>query len=241
MIEKTNAVVLRTTKYSESSIILKAFTEKFGMRSYLIRGVRKRNSKYSMNFFQALNILEMLVYERENRNLQNIKEIKLQISLTSHSFDIKKTAIASFLNELILHAIKEEEANQKMFDFIYQSIIFLNKSESGFHNFHLWFMIRFARYLGFKTMSNFAPLNSAVFDLQEGKYTDQQLPDAISIQPPYSSFFSALQNDDKYGSDLKLNRKARQVLIHKMLLYYQLHLPNFPTLKSTEVLSELMD
>jgi DNA repair protein RecO (recombination protein O) len=97
MIEKTNAVVLRTTKYSESSIILKAFTEKFGMRSYLIRGVRKRNSKYSMNFFQALNILEMLVYERENRNLQNIKEIKLQISLTSHSFDIRKTAIAKFL------------------------------------------------------------------------------------------------------------------------------------------------
>ncbi|MCK5776981.1 MAG: recombination protein O N-terminal domain-containing protein, partial [Bacteroidales bacterium] len=57
MIEKTKGIVVKTTKYSETSLVVKIFTEAFGMRTYLVRGVRKRKSKNGLNLFQPLSIL----------------------------------------------------------------------------------------------------------------------------------------------------------------------------------------
>ena len=47
MTESTNGICLHHYKYSESSVIVKIFTEKFGLKSYIIKGVRSKKSKNS--------------------------------------------------------------------------------------------------------------------------------------------------------------------------------------------------
>ena len=241
MLEKTKAIVVKVTKYSESSIILKAFTEEFGMRTYMVRGVRKRKSKTPMSLFQPLSLLEMVVYEKENRDIQNVKEIKAHKLFSNIPYEIKKSSMAVFLNEVIAKSIGEEEKNQNIFDFIYQSILFLDEAETSYENFHLWFMTQFTRFLGFKSLSNFHNENQKVFDLQEGKYTNIILPDSISILPPLSQFFFQIQTDEQFGSGVLLNRKSRIELLIKLQQYYQFHLPGFDDLKSLSVLIEVMD
>jgi len=241
MLEKTKAIVVKTTKYSESSIILKAFTEAFGMRTYMVRGVRKRKSKTPMSLFQPLGIVDMVVYEKEGRDIQNVKEIKAHTIFKSIPYEIKKSSMAVFLNEVILKSIGEEEKNQNIFDFIYQSILFLDEAEESYYNFHLWFMTHFTRFLGFKSATNYDAQKQNVFDLQEGKYCGIPLPDSISIQPPLSQSFYDIQNDKRFASDIKLNRKIRSSLILKLQQYYQFHLPVFSDLKSLNVLMEVMD
>ena len=45
MLEKTRGIVMHTTDYSESSVVVKIFTEAFGMQSYLVNSVRKPKAK----------------------------------------------------------------------------------------------------------------------------------------------------------------------------------------------------
>ncbi len=241
MLETTKAIVLKTTKYSETSLIVKAFTENFGMRTYMIRGVRKKKSKTPMSLFQPLSILEMVVYEKEGRDIQNVKEMKPHILFKTIPYHIKKTSIALFLNELILKSIGEEEENHTVFSFIYQSIVFLDEADEAYENFHLWFMTHFTGFLGFKSSSNYDAQKQNIFDLQEGRYTSLVLPDSISIQPPLSHAFSSLQQDEYYGNHVSFNRKLRLQLLLKLQQYYQFHLPGFSDLKSLSILTEVMD
>ncbi|MEM6299010.1 MAG: recombination protein O N-terminal domain-containing protein, partial [Bacteroidota bacterium] len=64
---KTKGIVFTFFKYKETSIICRIFTEKFGVRSYMIKGIRKKKS--TIAFYQPLTQLELLVTERENRDI----------------------------------------------------------------------------------------------------------------------------------------------------------------------------
>lgn len=241
MLEKTKAIVVKTTKYSESSIILKAFTETFGMRTYMVRGVRKRKSKTPMSLFQPLSILDMVVYEKEGRDIQNVKEVKAHLLYKSIPYEIKKSSMTIFLNEVILKSIREEEKNLNIFEFIYQSLLFLDEIDNNYQNFHLWFMTHFTRFLGFKNASNYDAQKQNIFDLQEGRFCSIPLPDSISIQPPLSQKFHEIQNDKQFGSSVIFDRTKRMNLLLKLQQYYQFHLPGFSDLKSLGILMEVMD
>ena len=50
MTESTNGICF-SYKYSESSVIVKIFTEKFGIKSYIMKGVRSKKSKNKLIFY----------------------------------------------------------------------------------------------------------------------------------------------------------------------------------------------
>jgi len=238
MIEKTKGIVVKTTKYSETSLVVKIFTEAFGMRTYLIRGVRKRKSRNSLNLFQPLSILDLVVYETPGRNMQNTKEIKFDYIYSNLLYDIKKSSILIFLNELIYKSIKEEEPNAQLFQYVYHSLIYLDEMDRNFQNFHLVFMLQLSRYLGFSPSDNFTNQLQS-FDMQEGDYTVSKIHESLVIQPPYTQLFYSLSKNSTFGADLKITIEERQVLTKKILEYYQIHSPGFMEMKSLDVLSEV--
>ena len=239
MIEKTIGIVVKATKFSETSLIVKVFTEAFGMRTYMVRGVRKKKSRTPINLFQPLSILDMVVYEKPGRDIQNIKEIKAGYFYSSIPYEISKSSIVIFLNELVFKSVKEEEPNPKLFQFIYHSLVYLDEVESGYQDFHLSFMLLLTRHLGFAPSTNFLP-NQEIFDLQEGRYTSLKLTEAITINMPLSKYFFILSQNINYSKQVNISRIERQVLIEKILIYYQLHLPSFSEMKSFDVLSEVL-
>ena len=78
MLHKTKSIILKTVKYGETSLIVAAYTELFGIQSYLVNGVRTSSKKGSgkANLFQPGSILELIVYHNDLKNLQRIKEFK---------------------------------------------------------------------------------------------------------------------------------------------------------------------
>ncbi len=40
MIHKTKGIVLKTVKFGETSLVVTAFTEMFGLQSYMVNGIR---------------------------------------------------------------------------------------------------------------------------------------------------------------------------------------------------------
>ncbi len=60
MLTTTRGIVLHHFKYSEKSIIAKIYTEKFGLQSYIINGVRSAKSKNKAVYLQPLSLGEIM-------------------------------------------------------------------------------------------------------------------------------------------------------------------------------------
>ena len=149
MIFKTRGIVFRFTKFKETSIIVTIFTEQFGLQSYIVNGVRSKTAKNKIALYQPLTLLNLVVYHRENANIERIKEISCLHPYRSLTADVKKSTLAMFINELLNKTVKEESHAGEVFQFICDSLITLDALGEGYENFHLVFMLKLSRYLGF--------------------------------------------------------------------------------------------
>ncbi|MCH7535011.1 MAG: DNA repair protein RecO, partial [Bacteroidetes bacterium] len=166
MLYNTKGLVIKYIKYSETSIIATIYTEIFGMQSYFLNGVRSKKSKIKINALQPLSCLDLVVYHKENKNLNRIKELILH-PYQSIPNNVYKTSMVFFIAEIIQKSVKEEEHNIDLFEFLESSIKLLDLQESNFSNFHLLFLIKLSRFLGFYPQGVFSE-KSKYFDMQNG-------------------------------------------------------------------------
>jgi DNA repair protein RecO (recombination protein O) len=169
MLHKTRGIVLHTVKYSETSLIVKVYTEAFGIQSYMVKGARNPKSKLRPILFQPLTLLELVAYHKERNTLQSIKEIRLAHPYQSMPFDIRKSSIALFLNEVVYRSVGEEESNPALFEFLWSSFLLLDAVEEPFMHFHLLFTIKLTKYLGFHPR-NTRTDEHCFFNLSEGTF-----------------------------------------------------------------------
>ena len=113
MLIKTKGIIFQTRKYSETSIIADVYTEEKGFRKYIISGVRKKNAKVSASLLQVMSIVDLVVYERPDRDLTRIKEIKPAYLYRSIPFEVRKGAVGLFMIEVARKTIREVEENKR--------------------------------------------------------------------------------------------------------------------------------
>ncbi|RZK72244.1 MAG: DNA repair protein RecO, partial [Pedobacter sp.] len=101
MLHKTRGIILKTTLYSESSVVVQIFTEKFGIQSYMINGVKKPRAKISMNMLQPLHLVDMVVYHKHNTSIQRVSELRPSPVYSSIPYNIVKSTVTQFLNEVL--------------------------------------------------------------------------------------------------------------------------------------------
>ena len=160
MLHKTRGIVFKVTDYSESSVVVQIFTEKFGLQSYLINGVKKPKSKIKLNSLQPLHLLDMIVYHKTSGNIQRVSELRHQPVFQSIPYDIVKSSITMFLNEVLYKSLRQHEPDEVLFEFLFHAIEILDSLNAGLANFHLYFLLRLTRFLGFypdKTLASQQP------------------------------------------------------------------------------------
>ncbi len=241
MLINTRGIVLQQFKYSETSLIIKIYTEELGLQSYIVKGIRSQTSKQKLAYFQPLSLVDMVVYYRENKQLQKIKEIKSSYAWHHIPFSVNKQTVLLFLDEILYKTLREESPNKKLFSFIYDSLHWFDIEEDNFLNFHLFFLLQFSRYLGFSPKLNNNKSIPEFFDLQEGVF--------ISVEPLHPYFIRGLitrdlhfllhQNIDTV-KNLKFDTTRRRNLLDTIITYYQLHLPEIGIFKSLRVLTDVM-
>lgn len=239
MLHKTRGIVFKTTDYSESSVIVQVFTEKFGLQSYLVNGARKPKARIRMNMLQPLHLLDMVVYHKPAGNIQRIAELRNLPVFESIPYDVVKSSLAIFLNEVLYKSVRHHSADERLFEFLFHSIEILDTIGAGLANFHLWFMMQLSRYLGFYPDRSRA--GAAYFDLRDGVFTNL-LPSHIHIiQGDTIKYFSNLLLCSlEEFSQLKLTHTSRKELLEKMLEYYSLHIDSFGEVRSHHVLEEVL-
>ncbi|MBU0695218.1 MAG: DNA repair protein RecO [Bacteroidetes bacterium] len=241
MLHKTKGIVLKITDYAENSIIAKILTQKFGMQTYMINGVKKPKAKIRLNMLQPLHLLDMVVYHKPNGNMQRISDARSEPILQTIPYDILKSSLVMFINEMIYKSVKEQHEDEMMFEFIFKSIEWLDAADEGITNFHLIFLSKLTRFLGFyPDMSTIE--KSAFFDLKHGVFTRQQPSHIYLIEEQFIKkwidlFLWPLDDFNQF----KLDQKSRKYFIKKLIDYYTLQIENFGEVKSHLILEEVLE
>ena len=239
MYHKTRGIVLHCIKYSETSVIAKIYTEKLGLQSYIVKGVRAAKSKSKAAMLQPLTLLEMEVSHRENKGLQFIKEFHRAFVYQSIPFDAMKSTVSFFVLEVISKTIREHEPNEELFEFLFEAFCALDAEKKLNPDFHLIFLLQLSRYLGFAPHGNFSEQN-CMFEMGEGIFTTQGNSMYLLSKKESALLSNLLELNLFENSPLKISRGERKQLLRNLLKSYQLHLENF-SLKSPEILEAILD
>jgi len=240
MLHKTRGIVFKTTDYGESSVIVQVFTEKFGLQSYMVNGAKKPKAKIARNMLQPLHLLDMVVYHKNTGNVQRIAELKNSPALQTIPYDVIKSCVAMFLNEVLYKAVRQQSADENLFGFVFSAIEWLDHQTAGLANFHLLFLIQLTRYIGFYP-DRYLAGDADYFDLKNGVFCRYKPDSTLYLSPPHTQNFTALlQCSFENILQLKLSNDDRRYLIQKLLEYYTLHIEGFGNIRSHEVLEEVL-
>ena len=241
MLIKTKGIIFRAIKYSETSIITDIFTEQKGLRTYIISGVRKKNARVSASLLQVMSLVDLVVYHRDDKEMTRIKEIKAAHVYQSLPFDITKISVGQFMLELTRKAIREPEENIPLFNFVFKNFQFLDETQLSFSNLHLYFMMQLTGYLGFQPTNNFSKSNS-FFDLREGIFVGERAMHGYFLDEEKSQIVHEILNSNLMTiHEIKMTRETRKELLKKLIIFYRLHIENFPDLNSHQILEEVLE
>jgi len=220
--------------------VVQIFTEKFGIQSYLINGVKKPRAKIGMNILQPLHLLDMVVYHKAAGNIQRAAEIRQTPVFLTIPYDIVKSSLVMFLNEVLYRSIKQQTADEVLFEFLFHAIEILDRMEKGVLNFHLYFLLRLTRFLGFYPDITEAA-GASYFDLSNGCFTKHIPPHSSIIEQPLTAvWLKILQSNFDNLHSLQISTTDRRILLTKILDYYRLHIESLGPIKSHLVLEEVL-
>jgi DNA repair protein RecO (recombination protein O) len=241
MLHKTRGIVFKITDYSESSVVAQIFTEKFGLQSYMINGVKSPRAKISRNVLQPLYLLDMVVYHKPSGNMQRISEIRQTPVFQTIPYDVVKSSLMMFLDEVLFKSVRQHSADETLFEYIFHSIELLDRMTHGVANFHLFFLLRLTRFLGFYPDLR-KDRNSEYFDLKAGSGSDSRPVHPFILEAPYTFYWRDLLklNAGDIGS-VDISHNERKFLLEKLLDYYRLHVDNFGEIRSHRVLEEVLN
>ena len=239
MLTKTTAIVLHNIKYGDSKMIVDMFTRAHGRTSFVVAIPRSAKSKIRKQLFQPLAMLSLEYDFRPKAQLQKLREASILHPYSSLPFAIDKLTVGMFIAEFLYHSLYGEQANALMFDYISDSLLWFDSAPSPVANFHLVFMMRLCRFLGFYPNLEDYSVGS-VFDLRSGSFS-RSVPQHRDFLDACESSLMSLMLRMNYSTMhlFRMSREQRNRLLDVIICYYRLHIPSFPEMKSLDVLRNL--
>ena len=113
-------------------------------------------------------------------------------------------------------------------------------AEEGHANFHLVFLLKLARFLGIAPNME-AYSDGDLFNLTDGHFIPYGIAsDTVMSAHDARLLFLLSRATYETMGDIAMNRHDRARMIHYLATYYALHIANFPTLQSLEILQQLL-
>lgn len=235
MLVKTEAVVLSALRYQEKSLIVKCFTQDFGLKTYFIRNAfAVKNKGLNSAYFQPLNLLLLEANHKNKSSLEYINELKLLYPYQTVAVNFLKNTVCIFLAEVLSNSIKEEQQNADLYLFIKTALVWFDQHEFT-PDFHLWFLLNTSKYLGF--YPDDSHLSLPYFNPYEGSFTLNYTPNCLDVAE--TDIFKKVFSISITSTQSILSNAERKLILQTLLNYYTIHVVGFKQIKSVEVLVEL--
>ena len=238
MIEKTSAIVINTLKYGDTSLIATCYTQKSGIKTYMLKGILKaKKAKIKTAYFQPLMQLNITANHNNKGHLHTIRDAEVANFYQSIYTNIKKQTIALFLAEILYYSIKEEEHNGQLYSYLETSFLWLDTHDKV-SNFHLLFLLNLTKYLGFYPETN--NVNAPYFDVINGIFSQSLRIGAVSGNN-LKQFKKLLGINFDVLANVNFNAEERQAVLSILIQYFELHLSGFKRPKSMDILKSVFN
>jgi DNA repair protein RecO (recombination protein O) len=239
MIESTKAIVLHQIRYSDSGIIIRFFTCKFGRMSCMVRGMGNRKAGKNKALFQPMSVLDLSLSYKESREIQTIRDFSPSYSPVAIWSDIMKCTVAIFLGEVLTSVLREESPNEPLFRFIEDSIKYFDQCSEDIANFHLAFMAGLTGFLGFEPSGGIFT-GTKYFDMLNGQFVNHPPSHRHFANPEISGILSELFScSPEEAYKIALKGSMRNEILDTLVNYFSLHLPGIKKINSLEVLRQV--
>ena len=232
MEQRTKGIVFQAIKYKDNQIIAKIFTERYGLKAFIVRSGKSAKTSV-MPLLQPLSIVELTTHTKENSSLLQLKQLRLATPFSDIPFNPIKSSIVLFLDEILTKTIAEDYQNDDLFTFIEYAL-----HTHEIKNFHLWYLMELSRHYGF--YPSIEDHSDMYFDFNTGSSQD--------FKPSHPNFLEGKSKelwfklvDQKFEdiSQIPLTSEDRRKMLEQLVKYIQLHLENLREIKSLDVLREL--
>lgn len=235
----TKAIVLSSLKFGESSLIVTCFTQKEGLKSYLLRGILKPKKKgIKAAYFQHLTQLNIVANHNLKGTLNTIKEVHIVNPYKTIYSNIIKQTIVLFLSEILVNTVKEEEKNEGFYHFLETALVWLDVHDK-IANFHILFLLNLTRFLGF--YPDITDITKAGFHLQEGFFTNNTHEKNVISGNQIYQFKKCLGINFDTLENVSFSKKERQLVLQILIRYFELHLDGFRKPKSLAILESVFN
>ena len=240
MLVKTNAIVISTVKYGDSSLITRCYCKELGLKSFMLKGIlTSKKGGLKKSLFQPLNLINIStqIKNQSNQKLNFIREGSLNVHFKEIPLRIKKNAIALFISEVISRVIYEEgNPNIALYSFLENSIMRLEKDEFS-PVFHLKFLTLLSDQLGF--YPNLMSQEKEFFDIESGCFCENSNSKYAVGGETIRAFKELLGINFDDIVQIKISNTLRIKVLDFLIDYFNIHLPRFGKIKSIAVLHEI--
>ena len=203
-------IVLHTLKYGDTSLIVHGYTKEEGRVSFILR--------VSLH---PLSIVNYVASKNMKGSMSYLREFSPKYRLHSIREDFDKISIAMFISELLYRTLLHSERDEELYDFLEDAVLRLEAFEGSPANFHLWFLARYAAFLGF-------PFERG-FNLDYNPFTPQQTARLRTLHE--ASFEEAMV--------MAMTGAERKELIEAVIRWLEYHTGSRIELRSISVLHQL--
>lgn len=227
------AISLLNHKYGEESIIAKILTEEYGLVSYSVKRGRSKKSKNKISLLQPMSLINISAQKNQKNEIQFLKEISVSHSLINSYLNINKQLLRIFMAEVLQKILVSNEKDKRLFEFIWQEIIKLDKLEKIHSNYALNYLLVLTYQLGFYPSTE--NIEFDFFDLEKASFVEIKKNEEMIIKGENLLYFKTLLKD----SEIKIPYKNRKELLKIILKYYKCHYYNLDNMKSLDVIDEM--
>jgi len=230
---KSRAIPLTYIKQGNSSIISKILTEEKGLQTFIVKGIRSKNSKKKLSYFEPLKLLNIDANFNTKQSLQYLGDVTIAANFDSTANKMHKNFIGFFIAEVSSKVLQENEQNTMLFNFIWDTAIKLYGPEKTDPNFALKYLLNLSKFLGFYPSS--AEINKPFFDLESGGFSDKKNSMIICLDKQKSSYLKTLLNNQK----INIPQEQKSEFLKELLHYYKLQHYNLDGITSHLIIETL--
>lgn len=144
---RTEAIVLRSINYGETSQIITLFTREKGKITVMAKGARRPKSSFGSTL-QPMAYTQVVFYYKPTRDMQTLSESAHVEPFHALGRDLEKIGIGLRVVELVYALLEAEDAQPEVFALLLQVLRRLNETSSRIANVWPYFQLRLARALG---------------------------------------------------------------------------------------------
>ncbi len=145
---RSEAIVLRSLEYGETSQIVTILTQEKGKLTVMAKGARRPNSAFGASL-QPMAYTQVVFYYKPTRSMQMLSESTLMEPMHSIRRSLYKITVGLRIVELLRALLEDEDPQPAVFDLARQALRRLDTAGQRPSNIWPYFQLRLAARLGF--------------------------------------------------------------------------------------------